>query len=687
MEKRTEMRKILLALLLLVAPAFATTAPVLFFTDLTDGPNSGNSDTTFSATGGVYVTLYGNFLDSFTSVTLNGSSCLTVVSNPATWMWYERMVVKVGTTCATGNFVVTTAAGTSNGIPFTVRAGNIRYIATTGNDGNAGTFASPYLTMLACISSVQSPPDGHICYAENGVHQDTIDARGWGAISCSIEWCNTTSSGFNTVLAAYPGATVTAGTTSLAGLAFRDTDCTATPQAGQGFFTLAEINLRATSDALGLQGNAISEDHTKPPFNSDCNTRTGKGSQHWRFVAIDASCPSGSGSDACLHTGNIGEDATTGLIDNFFYGMNWHRIGAAQPGGPDDQYHGMYYGDNSSGYELGWSQISDVVGCRGLQVYSNDFNEYLYKIHDNSIWSTTCDGIVASVTDPSLGAVSIYNNVLWLVGQGPPTFEGGGTFTGIFIARTNQFGSYQGTPGVAGPAGSGNFAVFFNTLYSTGNIVGTGESSCNTRVTGLALDDDPGGGTPNAQTAETGTIYSNVVSETSKASPCTGGIPYWLSGPGASFLTGNKNLTFGLTCSPNPCSSAQVTNSVTTDPLFTSTSTTGCPASCATNLHLSSAGSPANGTGVTTGPPFIPTYDHDGVVRPSPPSIGAYEFAAGTGPPPSNPGPSRLFAGSIIMSKGNYEQTSSDMAFGGYLDASVVCRITGFAPQQCSGTN
>src|SRR5580698_7902704 len=113
--------KYLALLCLLFVGYFATaqsTPPVLFFSDLISGPASGNSDTTFSATGGVYVTLYGKFLDKPTAVQLNGSSCLTTVSNPKAWMWYERMVVELGTGCTSGNFTVTTASGTSNGIAF-----------------------------------------------------------------------------------------------------------------------------------------------------------------------------------------------------------------------------------------------------------------------------------------------------------------------------------------------------------------------------------------------------------------------------------------------------------------------------------------------------------------------------------------------------------------------------------------
>src|SRR6516164_2209469 len=113
---------LLLTYLLAASAASAQQSPpVLFYSDLTQAPATGNTDTTYSASGnGAYITLYGNFLSNFTSVKLNGLSCLTVVSNPAPWLWYQRMVVQLQSNCTTGNFMLTTSAGTSNGILFTV---------------------------------------------------------------------------------------------------------------------------------------------------------------------------------------------------------------------------------------------------------------------------------------------------------------------------------------------------------------------------------------------------------------------------------------------------------------------------------------------------------------------------------------------------------------------------------------
>jgi hypothetical protein len=58
-----------------------TPPPVIFFTDLQSGPNSGGE--TIGGFSGAYVTLYGNSFGATqgsSTVTLNGSSCLRVVS-------------------------------------------------------------------------------------------------------------------------------------------------------------------------------------------------------------------------------------------------------------------------------------------------------------------------------------------------------------------------------------------------------------------------------------------------------------------------------------------------------------------------------------------------------------------------------------------------------------------------------
>src|SRR6267378_4552079 len=64
-----------------------TPPPIIFFTDLTSGPNSGGESV--SGFSGAYVTIYGNFFgpsQGSSTVTLNGANCLRVVSWGSTWL-------------------------------------------------------------------------------------------------------------------------------------------------------------------------------------------------------------------------------------------------------------------------------------------------------------------------------------------------------------------------------------------------------------------------------------------------------------------------------------------------------------------------------------------------------------------------------------------------------------------------
>ena len=155
-----------------------TQPPQIFFTDLDSGPNSGGE--IVSGFAGAYVTLYGNFFGSSqgsSTVTWNGQNCVRVVGPTgsyggwgAGYLWYQKLVVQLGSGCAagTGNFVVTVNGVSSNGIPFTVRPGTIFFVSTSGSDGNAGTFSSPFATIPKCKTAMQA---GDTCYLENGQHQ------------------------------------------------------------------------------------------------------------------------------------------------------------------------------------------------------------------------------------------------------------------------------------------------------------------------------------------------------------------------------------------------------------------------------------------------------------------------------------------------------------------------------------
>src|SRR4051794_10907531 len=119
MRKLAPVTGLFLVAILCASSAFAQ-APRLFFSDLTRGPASGGESV--NGFSGAYVTLYGDFFGTSPNVTWNGQSCLRVVpvngKSVNSWLWYQKLVVQLGPTCAagTGNFVASNGTSDSNGI-------------------------------------------------------------------------------------------------------------------------------------------------------------------------------------------------------------------------------------------------------------------------------------------------------------------------------------------------------------------------------------------------------------------------------------------------------------------------------------------------------------------------------------------------------------------------------------------
>ncbi len=560
-----------------LALAQQTPAPVLFFTDLTQGPASNNSDNTYNTGGGAYVTLYGNFLNSPT-VTLNGVNCLAIVSQPSAWMWYQRMVVQLKSTCSSGNFVVTTSAGTSNGLPFTVNSGQIYFVSTTGSDSNNGTFSSPWKTIPNSVQTAGAHA-GAIIYLENGVSATTDDGQGWSAaLTMRVEWCQGTSSA-PTALLAYPGASVQIGPSSpstnpLYGL--RGTDSTAGGGACTGNWTIGEINLRGIEPVLVAGGT------------------------NWRWVGNDLTNPQGT------NEGQDGAFETSQTTSTVFYGNNAHDLNGNST---DSDTQGIYFSTDSNGVDMGWNRVYNVTGCRGVQIHSSPIGSgtglpmYNVSIHDNEVHDTLCDGIIVDTIGPSSGPVSVYNNLVYNAGKGPQNSDGGGIFSCINVQNT---GDNNGN-------GSGTVEVFNNTTFSCGTNPTAGDASedfdfinnCETADANLFMH-----------------IRNNIAySVTTAVWPS--GVPYFGPYCSANQMYGTNNLAFGAGITP---SSSYITGTLNPNPDVTSTTTP--------DLHLTS-GSPAIGAGTPiTVVPYGVNWigrDHDGLIRPSPPSIGAHEFTAGSG--------------------------------------------------------
>lgn len=383
------MKRILSLLCLFVGTGMlsASAAPALFFTDLTSGPV------------GAIVTVYGSNLQP--EVTLNGVSA-TVVASSSTKVSFIVPSTTSGSIAMSG----------SNVLPFTVRAGHIYFVATTGSNSNSGMQASPWGTIPYAFNTAAC---GDVIYAMNGVTQTGLDNYGG---SLSVQRRCTEDQPL--ALIGYPGATVTIGSTALE-YGIRNPDIN-----GDGFngFVFASLVIRGGNEATKVVGN-----------------------EYWRFVGNDFSCPTGSGLSGCVEL-----SSTSNLK---FFGNSIHDSGA----GGTKYYHSFYASTNSNHIEVGWNYIYNNRTCRGIQFYSTSGSpQFDLIVHDNIITGQQCDGINYSTVDASQGPLEVYNNLVYHVGLGGAT---DGTPNEACFASLGY-----GTPG-------GQILVYGNTFADCGSAGGS----------------------------------------------------------------------------------------------------------------------------------------------------------------------------------------------------------------------
>src|ERR1700727_776322 len=131
-----------LLFLLLVLPSglsAQTAPPRIFFSDLESGPNVGGK-----SNNGAWVAIWGKGFGAE-----RGASTVTVGGGAAVAypVWTDSQIIfQLGPAAKTGNIVVNVRGkdgAASNGVPFTVRAGKIYFVAVNGSDHRRGTFDAP----------------------------------------------------------------------------------------------------------------------------------------------------------------------------------------------------------------------------------------------------------------------------------------------------------------------------------------------------------------------------------------------------------------------------------------------------------------------------------------------------------------------------------------------------------------
>jgi len=523
------------AALMSVAAAWGA-APRVFFTDLASGPKSGGQNNA-----GAFVTIYGRNFGA-----MRGTASVSVGGGPAAsyTFWSDtKVTVQLGAAAVTGNIVVTTPSGASNGAPFTVRSGNIYFVATSGSDNNSGKYSSPWQTLMHARDTMQP---GDITYAMNGVAQTADDGSGWNT-SLLLSSGGTAATPMAFVV--YPQATATIGSAT-----GPPTGVRSAPRGGSypNYWVFAGFTVRGQGAAMALWGS------------------TG-----WRIIANDFSCPSGNGAGACMDTVESSSLA--------FYGNNVHDTGVANASA---LYHGVYFGTDSNRLDIGWNTIANVHGCRGIQIHStpqsgeptSGQNQYDIKVHDNTIHDTQCDGVILDTIDPSKGPIAVYNNVIYNAGEGPDNPERSGGWSCIYVPASTEYG----------PKGSGVVDIYNNTLYACGTFTSPPYGNANSAIV-------YGGGNAAIYIR----IRNNIVYQAA-TSLFPSGVPYlviWNPSTRAvcpdtgncSWIHGSTNLFYGSGASPR---NTNITGSVDADPKFAGLSQW--------NFHLQS-NSPARNNGRNIG--------------------------------------------------------------------------------------
>jgi hypothetical protein len=209
----------------------------------------------------------------------------------------------------------------------------------------------------------------------------------------------------------------------------------------------------------------------------------------------------------------------------------------------------------------------------------------------------------------------------------------------------NEYGG-EGQGGAIYFGGSGS--ITNNTFHANSAIGGNGGTGSNGTGAG-----GPGvGGSIVATGNPAPSVVNNIFSANTATSGSGPADPFSPSEAGALIVnvgaspSVTKNLLFGnLVNGAASTGDTPGTSTVSGDPLFHA---------APSNLHIAT-GSPAAGAGTATG---APATDHDGVTRPNPPAIGAYEPTA-----VAPPNPPRLLNISTRMQV----LTGNDVMIGGFV--------------------
>ena len=613
-------------------------APVVYYSDLTSGPNTG------SEYGGAIVTVWGiNFGDYDVAGIPAGTKVEVGGTEAARYYYWTDTEIAFTVASSTGagpkNITVTTNEGTSaQDIPFTVRAGNLIFVSTEGDDNNNGSWSAPVRTvikgrsLMENIVQAQSPADhivpggGDILYLMDGIEQTTLDPV-FNLRSTTFMKAGHGTAELPFAVVAYPGAYVVIGNDDISYAVAEYFGGNPIPIAGGATspsglgrgWTFSKIVLRGRDFAM----NVRSED---------------------RVIACDIMTKSASSAAGALDC--WGRDIV--LYGNFIHDIGWND--ATPTGGGTKLYHAVYfksaYGEewndlenNPLGLsdwqkvewgnnEMGWNVINNTWGDRAIHINDSSWGggsngsgkQGLVgstNIHDNLIYNTKGGAIVYA--EGVTGTHYFYNNILYNTGNGDTWSNGDGDYGAIDVKYTRP---------------EANINVFDNTFVNGGNDTLGGSYNSRGQLVNVAGYSRSGGRNSFIGTV---TLINNIFYQGAK--PNTG-IQHNIFGneltglestPGV--LTASGNMFYG----PDAARLAGEGYGAVGDPRFVD------PA--AVNFRLQDS-SPARGSGADTSAIAPANYtgrDYFGTVRGTVKDIGAYQSDAGV-PMAEVPGPFIAFS-------------------------------------------
>lgn len=422
---------------LLFLPLASFAAPIVFFSDIDSGPKTGGQDDK-----GVFVTVWGKGFGATrgtSTVTIGGG---TAANYP---VWSDTKVTfQLGANAASGNIVVTSAAGASNGVPFTVRAGRIFFVSAANASAGDGSFANPWSSPASFYNAIQP---GDTAYFRTGTYNGNYGGN-WGSRNFALGSNKGGTTGNPVAFVGYPGeqAVFQAPAGQHSNIIFTDGSSDA------DYVTVSNLTFIGAWSCISGGG-----------FWQDVES----GGRYIRIVGNVLSAPYGS------------SNTMTGLLtvqgDGWrVWGNELKDTGVAPP---INNNHGIYVQVGSDDVDIGWNYFHNLVMGHVIQVHTDNY--YLYenvRIHDNVLTATNIDdsrGInVGRVLPGSYGA--IYNNVLYNLGQG---FSGVAIYCGEWKIYNNTLykvkGSSNGMIWVSNQntgecAASGRADVRNNILYSSG---------------------------------------------------------------------------------------------------------------------------------------------------------------------------------------------------------------------------